>query len=133
VRGWLDGLSRWLHPPDARVRQLNDALAAQGSPLLKAYPYKFHVLRTVGSVAVLSTPRSFDVPAFHMLAVLYPDLDVKNPGNPVFVAAEKTLGAVQSEARTIVLSQPGISGVRWELDEPWLKAHSIDVPPPPSR
>jgi hypothetical protein len=62
-----------------------------------------------------------------MLGVLYPDIDVKNPNNPAFIAVEKALADVQSEARAIVLSQPGITDVRWELDKHWLSAHSIDV------
>lgn len=122
-------LVSWLvHRPDARARQLEDVLTEQASPALKAYPYQFHVLRTEGNVAVMSTPRNFDVPAFRMLKVLYPAIDVKNPNDPAFVAAEKTLGAVQSEAARIVSSQPGITGVRWELDKSWLRAHAIEVP-----
>jgi hypothetical protein len=119
----------WLvHRPDARARQLNDLIAEKASPQLKDYPYAFHVLRTEGSEAVMATPRNFDVPAFKMLGALYPDMDVKNPNDPAFVAAQRKLGEVQSEARAIVMSQPGITGVRWELDKQWLAAHSIDMP-----
>jgi hypothetical protein len=117
-----------VHRPDSRARQLNDIIEAKASPRLKAYPYEFRVLRTEGSTAVMSTPRNFDVPAFRMLGVLYPDIDVKNPNNPAFIAVEKALGEVQSEAYAIVQSQPGISDIRWELDKSWLRAHSIDVP-----
>lgn len=126
-------ISWWVHRPDARARLINDALEAQASPQLQAYPYRFHVFRTVGNTAVLSTPRNFDVPAFRMLGALYPDMDVKNPNNPAFVAAQKTLGEMQSEARAIVLSQPGITGVQWELDVAWLRSHSIEVPVAPPR
>ncbi|HEX8963730.1 MAG TPA: hypothetical protein VF801_12075 [Rhodocyclaceae bacterium] len=119
----------WLvHRPDARARQLNQAIAEKASPQLRAYPYEFHVLRTEGSVAVMATPRNFDVPAFRMIGALFPDIDVRNPNDPAFVAAQKTLGEVQAEARTIVLSQPGIKDVRWELDTRWLAAHAIEVP-----
>jgi hypothetical protein len=121
-------VSWWVHRPDSRARQLNEAIAAKASPQLKAYPYEFHVLRTEGAVAIMATPRNFDVPAFRMLGALFPDIDVKNPNDPAFVAAQKTLGEVQSEARAIVMSQPGISDVRWELDRQWLTAHSIEVP-----
>jgi hypothetical protein len=122
------GISWLVHRPDARARQLNDVIEAQASPQLKAYPYEFRVLRTQGSIAIMSTPRNFDVPAFRMLGALYPDIDVKNPNNPAFIAVEKALADVQTEARAIVLSQPGITDVRWELDKRWLSAHSIDVP-----
>ncbi len=76
----------------------------------------------------MSTPRNFDVPAFKALGVLYPEIDTKNPNDPAFIAAEQLLGEVQSEARSIVLSQPGIKEVRWELDHGWLAAHHIEVP-----
>jgi hypothetical protein len=119
----------WLvHRPDGRTRQLNDLIAEKASPQLKGYPYEFRVLRTEGSVAVMATPRNFDVPAFRMLGALYPNLNVRDPNDPAFVAAQKTLGEVQGEARTIVMSQPGITGVRWELDQQWLAAHGIEAP-----
>lgn len=121
-------VSWWVHRPDSRARQLNEVIAARASPQLRAYPYEFRVLRTEGTVAIMATPRNFDVPAFRMLAVLFPAIDVRNPNDPVFVAVQKTLGEVQSEARAIVMSQPGITDVRWELDRQWLTAHSIDVP-----
>jgi hypothetical protein len=121
-------ISWYVHRPDQRSRQLNDVLEEKASEQLKAYPYQFRVLRTEGGTAVMSTPRNFDVPAFKMLGALYPNIDVKNPNDPAFVAAEKTLGTVQAEASSIVSSQPGITGVRWELDIHWLTAHSIDVP-----
>jgi hypothetical protein len=125
---WIDAISSWFPGPDAKARQINKAIETRASPQLKAYPYAFHVLRTEGSTAILSTPRNIDVPAFHMLGVLYPEMDVKNPNNKAFIAAQKTLGEVQSEARAIVLSQPGITCIQWELDRSWLKAHSIDIP-----
>lgn len=137
LKGWqwaLVGLAvftlvSWLvHRPDSCARELNDILEARASPQLKAYPYEFRVLRTEGGMAVMSTPRNFDVPAFRMLGVLYPDINVKDPNDPAFIAVEKSLAAVQSEARDIVAAQPGIKGVRWELDKSWLRAHSIDVP-----
>jgi hypothetical protein len=128
IRYWIRAMSSWIHGTDARTRQINDALYTQASPNLRSYPYTFHVLRTAGNSAVLSTPRSFDVPAFRLLRVLYPGLDTLNSSNPEFIAAQKKLGEVQSEARLIVLSQPGISCIQWELDRQWLQDHSIDVP-----
>ncbi len=121
-------VSWYVHRPDERARQLNDILAEKASAPLKAYPYEFRVLRTEGGTAVMSTPRNFDVPAFKMIGALHPEIDVRNPNDPAFVAAEKALAQIQSEAMTIVKSQPGIDGVRWELDAGWLRAHGIDVP-----
>lgn len=114
--------------PDSRTRELNDIIAMQGSQKLKEYPYKFHVLRVEGSTAVLATPRNFDSPAFRMLGVLYPDINVKDANNPAFIAVERLLGQVQDEVRDIVLAQPGISEVRWELDKNWLRRQGIEVP-----
>lgn len=117
--------------PDPRTRELNQVLATQASPKLRDYPYQFHVLRVEGDTAVMATPRNFDVPAFRMLGVLYPDINVKDANNPAFIAVERLLGQVQDEARAIVLAQPGITQVRWELDRPWLHRKGITVPEKP--
>ena len=119
---------RVIQAPDSRSRKLNMALEAEASAELKAFPYKFHVLRMQGDAALLSTPRNFAVPAFKALAVLYPDVDTRNPNNPAFVALEQRLGAVQAEARNIVAAQSGVKEVRWELDRDWLVSHYIEVP-----
>ena len=55
---------------------------------------------------------------------------MSNANNPAFVDAQQTLAARQSEARAIVEAQPGIKGVKWELDRAWLGARGIDLPPP---
>jgi hypothetical protein len=117
--------------PDSRARGLNAVLEATASPALKAYPYPFRVLRVnEDGMAVMGTPRNFDVPARRVIAALYPDIDVSNANNPAFVEAQQTLAARQSEARAIVEAQPGIKGVKWELDRAWLGARGIDLPPP---
>ncbi|MDE2441129.1 MAG: hypothetical protein KGP14_08895 [Betaproteobacteria bacterium] len=114
--------------PDPRTRELNQALETKASQKLRDYPYHFHVLRVEGDAAVMTTPRNFDVPAFRMLGVLYPDINVKDANNPAFIAAEQLLGQLQDEARGIVLGQPGIKQVRWELDKAWLHRQGIEVP-----
>lgn len=117
--------------PDPRTRELNQALATQASQQLRDYPYRFHVIRVEGDTAVMGTPRNFDVPAFRMLGVLYPDINVKDANNPAFIAVERLLGQVQDEARGIVLAQAGIRQVRWELDRNWLQRKGIEVPVKP--
>lgn len=114
--------------PDARSRELNRAIAAEASQQLRDYPYPFRVLRVSGSTAVMGTPRNYEMPAFKVLGALYPKVNVKDANNPAFIALEKTLGEVQGEARAIVLRQPGIKSVLWELDRDWLNAHYIDPP-----
>ncbi len=117
--------------PDARSRELTAIIQTQGSEQLKNYPYRFHVFRVEGNIAVLSTPRNVDVPAFHMLGVLFPKVNVKDGNNPEFVAIQRQLGQVQDEAKAIVLAQPGITDVRWELDREWLRQQGIEVPDRP--
>lgn len=124
---WLDW---YIRAPDSRARNLTAAITELASPKLKNYPYKFWVMRVDGETAVVSTPRNFDVPAFRMLAVLYPEIDTKNPNDPQFIAVEQLLGEVQSEARAIVLAQPGIKEVSWELDRDWLRSKLIALPEP---
>jgi hypothetical protein len=128
VLALLVALDWAIRRPDGRARQLNEVLATQASPALRDYPYHFHVLRVEGETAVMATPRNVEVPAFRALGVLYPDIDVKNPNNPAFIAIEQLLGRVQGEAAGLVKSQPGIKDVRWELDREWLRSRGIDVP-----
>lgn len=116
--------------PDARSRELNARLEQLASDHLRSYPYRFQVLRVEGREAVMGTPRNFDVPAFRFIAVIHPEIDVGNPRDPAFVEAQAQLAAAQSEAREIVLAEPDIASVRWELDRDWLVAHGIDVPTP---
>lgn len=125
---FLAGLDWFIQAPDSRSRELTSAIEAQAGPKLKNYPYKFRVMKVDGTTALVSTPRNFDVPAFKALAVLYPDINTKNPNDPAFISAEQLLGEVQSEARAIVLAQPGIKDVSWELDRDWLRKHFIEVP-----
>lgn len=114
--------------PDGRAREINSAIEAKGSAELRNYPYRFRALRVSGNTAVLSTPRNVSVPAFRFLGIIHPGIDVKNPNDPAFIAAEKELAAVQSEAMSIARAQDGIKGVQWELDKAWLAKHGIDVP-----
>lgn len=122
---WLDW---YIRAPDSRARELTAVVQEQGSAKLKAYPYQFKVFKVEGGTAWLSTPRNFSVPAFKALGALYPDINVKDANDPAFIAAEKQLAEVQGEARAILLSQPGIKEVRWELDRDWLREHFIEIP-----
>jgi len=112
---------------DPRVEALNQAIHEICSPALRGYPYTFRVLRLEGGVAVMATPRSPEVPVYRMIGAIYPNLAGKAPNDPDFVAVEKELAKIQSEARQIVLDQAGISGVKWELDQNWLIAHGIPL------
>lgn len=121
-------LDWFIHAPQWGARSVTGAINEAASPALKNYPYKFWVMRIEGETAVVSTPRNVDVPAAKMLAVLYPNINTKDANDPAFIAVEQELGKVQSEVRGIVLRQPGIKDMRWELDRDWLVSHYIDVP-----
>lgn len=110
---------------DPRVEVLNQAIRTQGSAALKNYPYQFRVVGLEGSIAVMNTPRSSEMPVYRMIRAIDPALSGKAAENPDFVAAEKALAKVQIEARQIVLGQPGVSDVKWELDRNWLVSHQI--------
>ena len=107
---------------------MTSAIETQASEKLKNCPYKFRVLKFSQGTAYVSTPRSFAVPAFKALAVLYPGVNTKNPDDPAFIAVEQLLGEVQSEAAAIVKAQSGVKDTRWELDRDWLNALHIDIP-----
>lgn len=112
---------------DPRVDALNQALHDSGGTELRNYPYEFSVVRLDGNSAVMGTPRSATVPVYRMIGAIYPHLSGKATTNPDFVAAEMELAKVQSEARQIVLEQPGVASVKWELDQNWLIAHNIPL------
>lgn len=112
---------------DPAVDALNEALRRNGSPALRDYPYRFRVLRLEDGVATMTTPRSREVPVYRMIRAIDPTVNPRDPNNPEFVAAEKALANVQTEARQIVLAQPGVKSVKWELDRNWLIDHGIAV------
>ena len=112
---------------DPQVDALNEAIKQNGSRALKEYPYQFRVLRLEDGVATMTTPRSPQVPVYRMIRAIDPNVNPRDPNNPEFVAAEKALAGVQEEARRIVLAQPGVTSVKWELDRNWLIDHGIAV------
>ena len=128
VLALLVALDWAIRRPDSRTRDLNAVIEAQASAQLKNYPYPFRVMRVEGGTAVMGTPRNFEMPAFRFLGAMYPDVNVKDANNPAYIALQTTLGKVQDEARDIVLAQPGIKDVRWELDREWLRRNHVPVP-----
>lgn len=112
---------------DPKVDALNQAIATQGDQALHKYPYPFHVLRMEGTVAVMGTPRSPAMPVAKMIRAIDPHLDGASASDPDFIAAEQQMAKLQFEARDIVLKQPGVSSVRFELDKEWLQDHQIDT------
>jgi len=105
---------------------LNEVL--DDDPQLAAYPYRFQVLAVQGRTAVLSSPRSPELPAVRFLALLQPALAGKEPNDPALVAAEKDLAAHQGRARELVLADPDIDIVRWRVDRGWYAERGVLVP-----
>lgn len=114
---------------DPKVSALNDVIAQRGSSALQHYPYPFHVVRVEGDTAYLSTPRSPDVPVVSVIGTIEPKLAGASDNDPDFMAAQARMARVQGEARALVLSQPGIKHVEWELDRSWLLDHGVMLPP----
>ena len=52
-------------------------------------------MKVDGETAVVSSPRSVELPALKALGVLYPDINTRDPNDPAFIAAEQMLGQVQ--------------------------------------
>ena len=115
LAGW------WLLRPDPRVQALNAALEAV--PALSDYPYPFRVLSVDGPVAVLSTPRSADMPAYRVLWAIDPSLRQAGLDSPAYQSAQQKLSDVQKLARKTVEAQPGIKQIHWKLDMDWLAQH----------
>lgn len=116
LAGWL------VLRPDPRVQALNEALEA--IPALRDYPYPFRVLRIEGPVAVVSTPRSADMPAFRVIWAIHPELRKAAFDSPSYQAAQQEISRIQKLARLTIEAQPGIEQVHWELDMEWLARHA---------
>ncbi|NCC28768.1 MAG: hypothetical protein EOM22_11655 [Gammaproteobacteria bacterium] len=98
---------------------------------LASYPYRFRVVSIENGVATISTPRSFDMPAYRFLAVIHPNLANKADNDPQMIAAQQELIDHQKRAQGLILAQSQVESVQWELDTQWLAARGITVSPKP--
>ena len=112
-------------PP--QVAHLNGRLEADEQ--VGGFPYPFRVLRVSNGVAVMSTPRSSAVPVAQVLDKIFPGLGNSDPASPLFRELQDKLAGTQKRAKAIVLKDPEIKRVQWELDRDWLSAHGITLPP----
>ncbi len=111
-------------PPE--VRKLNSRLEAD--PLVSAFPYPFRVVRLENGIAVMSTPRSTEVPVAEVLARIFPEVSGASPDSPRFQKAQRRLAQAQKRAKALVVADSKVRGVRWELDRDWLIRHGIQPP-----
>ncbi len=105
------------------VSRLNGQLAQDSE--LNSFPYRFRVLRIENTTAIMSTPRSAEVPVAQIMGILYPHLAGRSPDHPGFQEAQLDLAQHQKKAKKIVLADQEIASVRWELDREWLAQHGI--------
>jgi hypothetical protein len=113
-----------------QVWELDQVLEAD--PLVSSYPYRFRVVSFENGVATISTPRSFDVPAYRFLAIIHPNLTNNADNDPQVIAAQQELIDHQKRAQGLILAQPQVESVQWELDTQWLAARGISVSPTPT-
>lgn len=117
-------LAYWGFNYDPRVSELNTLLSQDSE--LSDYPYKFKVFELDNGTAVMSTPRSPQVSVLKFLSIIKPTLS-KNSDSPEVIAAQKELAHLQQKAKKIVLSQPDINQVRWQLDKSWFANYGIII------
>jgi len=110
----------------SEVRALNAVLKQDDK--LNSYPYRFRVLAVKNGVAVMTSPRSADVPVPVIIKVIDPSLQNVSVSEERFFEAQQTLADLQAYARKQVMAQEGISRVIWKLDEEWLLSHGIKLP-----
>lgn len=110
----------------SEVRALNAVLKQDDK--LNSYPYRFRVLAVKNGVAVMTSPRSADVPVPVIIKVIDPSLQNVSVSEERFFEAQQTLADLQAYAREQVMAQEGISRVIWKLDEEWLLSHGVKLP-----
>ncbi len=108
-----------------KVSELNDRL--ESITLIKEFPYHFKVLRINNGTAVMSTPRSTEVPVARILSILFPEVKGKSTQSSDYQKAQKKLANVQNTARKTVLEDNEVQRIRWELDRSWLLQHGISI------
>ncbi len=109
-----------------QVRTLNRKLA--DDPELSRYPYPFRVLRVRGTTAEMSSPRSASMPVERVIGAIYPGLENMPVTDPAYQHAQQDLAEHQGRAKRLVLSEPGINAVQWQLDESWLARQGVQLP-----
>lgn len=107
------------------VWELNRLLGSDAQ--LASYPYQFRVVSLENGVAAISTPRSFELPAIRFLEIIHPNLANRADNDPEVIAAQQDLIDHQKRAQGLILAQPQVESVRWELDTQWLAARGVSV------
>ncbi|MCG6860081.1 MAG: hypothetical protein LJE70_02160 [Chromatiaceae bacterium] len=120
-------LIAWLLSLEPRVWDINDRLEQDSE--ISAYPYPFRVLEINNGIAVVSSPRSPQVPVMHFLGIIDPALRGADPDSPAAVATQKKLADIQGRVRKLVEAESDIERVSWRIDADWLAAHGVQLQP----
>jgi hypothetical protein len=107
----------WLGWRGFEVISLNNALSADET--VANYPYQHRVVRVEGNTAIMTSLRSFETPTREALNAIFPSMSNLADTSREWQRAERELAQVQARAGDIILEQPGIDRIRWELDENW--------------
>ncbi|MES9970649.1 MAG: hypothetical protein ABW092_11495 [Candidatus Thiodiazotropha sp.] len=116
-------LLAWIVTLDFRLGEI-DAMLKQDSRI-SSYPYPFRTYEIKGRTAVMSSPRSREMPAVRFISLIRPDLKSLDEQHPKLIEAQKELASVQSKVRELVLSREDIDRVNWRLDKEWFAGKGI--------
>lgn len=119
----LSLLLAWLMTLDFRLGEI-DAMLTQDSQIA-SYPYTFRALDIKGNTAVLSSPRSREMPAVRFIGLIRPDLKNLSEQHPKLIEAQKELATIQSKVRKLVLGREDIDRVEWRIDKEWFADRGI--------
>ncbi len=95
--------------------------------MINEFPYHFKVLRINNGTAIISSPRSTEVPVSQILGILFPEVKGHSTQSAEFQKAQKKLANTQILAKKTVISDLDIKQVHWELDRNWLLQHGISL------
>lgn len=107
----------WLAWRGFEVISLNQLL--KSDEIVAKYPYQHRVLRVEGTTAIMSSLRSHETPTREALTTIFPSMQNLGDNSREWQRAERELAQVQARAGDLVLSDSGVTRIRWELDENW--------------
>lgn len=122
----VGGVAYFFSQQDERVVAINDKLATAAE--LADYPYRFRVLTLEEGVATVTSPRSAEMGPMHFLRALDASLNDKDVLHPDMMAAQQQLTDRQVAAEALVLAEPDVQRVRWQLDRAWYRDNGIFLP-----
>ena len=108
---------------DERLTPLNERLAADAQ--LAAYPYTFEVQELDGSIAVVSSPHAAGLSVIHFLRTAFPEMRAATFSDPGVEAGQIQLMNMHSRVERLLVDDPNVSGVRWEVDEGWYRRRGV--------